>query len=238
MNRTELREILAGNPWFRGLPQMLAEGILSEGRVRWFEDQAIFRTGDEANGVFALLSGQIRISQTTSEGRAALLMVATPGAWFGESSMLDGKTRSTDAAAIGKTALLQIDRAGFARLTRNNPEHYAPFVQILGDRYRKALDHIVHTSGLPLAVRLAQRLGELGRGHGRKEGGGIVVDLRLSQEELAGTLGVSRQTVNKALKDFERKGLITVGYASTTLLKPSALEKLAKAEVSLPSDVG
>lgn len=238
MNRNELHHILSRNAWFRDLPDALAEGILVEGRLRQVDDETIFRTGDEANGVFALISGQIRVTQMTSEGRAALLMIATPGAWFGESSMLDGKTRSTDAVAIGKAVVLQIGRAGFARLTHNNPAHYAPFVQILCERYRKALDHIVHTSGLPLTVRLAQRLADLGRGHGRKEKSGLVIDLRLSQEELAGSLGVSRQTINKALKDFERRGLIAVGYASATLLKPAALEKLARAEVPLPADIG
>ncbi|HEY4343880.1 MAG TPA: Crp/Fnr family transcriptional regulator [Parvibaculum sp.] len=235
MDKAALRAVLDRNPWFAALPPALAEGILREGRIQHLDGGAtIYREGDPANGLYALIEGEIRVIQTTAEGRSALLLVAGAGAWFGESSMLDGKERHSDAIAFGKVAILQLTPAVFARLTRDETAHYACFVQLLGIQYRRAIDYIINTASLPLPVRLAQRLTSFGRGHGRKTAAGLVIDLKLSQTDLANTLGVSRQTLNRQLKKFEAEGLISVGYAELTLRKPAVLERLARAGDPLP----
>lgn len=234
MDKAALRAVLEQNAWFAALPPALAEGILREGRIRRLDGDTIYREGDLANGLYALVEGEIRAVQTTFEGRSALLMVATAGAWFGESSMLDGKTRHSDAIAVGKATVLQLTPAAFARLTKDDAAHYACFVQLLGIQYRRAIDYIVNTANLPLPVRLAQRLLGFNRHNGRKTANGIVIGLKLSQADLANTLGVSRQTLNRQLKQFEAKGLISVGYAELTVRKPAALERLARAGDPLP----
>ena len=234
MDKTALRAILERNEWFAGLPPALATGILREGRLRRLDGDTLYREGEPPNGFYALIEGEIRAIQTTAEGRTALLMVASPGAWFGESSMLDGGMRSSDAFAVGKATILHLTPAAFARLTANDTAHYACFVRLLSIQYRRAIDYIVNTANLPLPVRLAQRLTGFGRAHGRKTAAGLVIDLKLSQTDLANTLGVSRQTLNRQLKIFEAKGLISVGYATLTLRKPAALARLAHAGEPLP----
>jgi CRP-like cAMP-binding protein len=234
MDKSALRAVLERNPWFAALPPALSAGILREARLRRLDGDTVYREGDAPNGLYALIEGEIRAVQTTPEGRSALLLVAGPGAWFGESSMLDGKTRHSDAFAVGKASVLQLTPAAFARLTRDDTAHYACFVQLLGMQYRRAIDYIVNTANLPLPVRLAQRLAGLGRRHGRKTPGGILIEAKLSQTDLANTLGISRQTLNRQLKKFEADGLISVGYAELTLRRPAALERLAHAAEPLP----
>jgi len=224
MDRKAINDILRLNPWFAALPASLADGILREGRLRRMDGGLIYAEGDVPNGLFALISGEVRASQTTAEGRTALLMVGRPGSWVGESSMLDGKTRFSDAHAKGRTTLLQITPAAFARLTDGNTAHFACFVQLVCQHYRAAMDHIVNTSNAPLATRLAQRLLSLAAGNKAPERG-----LKLSQSDIADTLGVSRQTLNKQLKQFEAEGLITIAYTKITLKRPAALTKLARA---------
>ena len=229
--------ILQRNAWFRGLPPALADGILAEGLVRTLEDQLVYAAGDPPNGLFALISGEIRVVQTSAAGRSALLMIASPGAWFGETAMIDGEPRSSDAFAIGHATVLQLSPTGFRRLTADSSENYAAFARLVCLQYRRALDHIVTTSNLPLITRLAQRLLGLAHGHGRAMRDGLVIDLRLSQETLANTVGVSRQTLNRALKGLEVQGVISVGYGTVTVLNPSALETLAREE-TLPEGLG
>lgn len=227
-NIAGVREVLEKNPWFQALPDALADGILREGLVRRLTDQVVYAAGDPPNGVFALISGEIRVIQTTAQGRQALLMIASPGVWFGEAAMIDGLPRTSDAIAVGQAVVLQLSPAVFRRLTADNSAHYAAFAILVCEQYRKAMDYIVTTSNLPLPVRLAQRLVGLAHGHGRAAAGGVVIDLRLSQESLAETVGVSRQSLNGALKTMEARGLVTVGYGAVTIRDSAGLEALAR----------
>jgi CRP-like cAMP-binding protein len=223
-----VREVLARNPWFRALPGALAAGILEQGMVRTLIDEVVYAAGDPPNGLFALISGEIRVIQTTAQGRSALLMIASPGVWFGEAAMIDGLPRTSDALAVGRARVLQLSPAVFRRLTAENSNHYAAFARLVCEQYRKAMDYIVTTADLPLPVRLAQRLVGLAQAHGRREGEAVVIGLRLSQESLAETVGVSRQTLNRTLKGLEAQGLISVGYGALTIRDPAGLEALAR----------
>jgi len=233
---TSVREILLGNAWFRDIPESLREGILAEGLVRTLTDQLVYAAGDPPNGLFALISGEIRVFQTTAEGRSALLMIGRPGVWFGETAMIDGQPRSSDALAIRRARVLQLSPTAFRRLTHGNTEHLTAFARLVCDQYRRALDYIVTTSNLPLPTRLAQRLLGLAQAHGRAVKAGVVIDLRLSQEALANTVGVSRQALNRVLKTLEAQGIVSVGYGAVTVVDPVGLEALARSQ-TLPESL-
>ena len=225
------REVLAGNPWFRALPAALAEGILAQGLIRRMADEIVYAAGDPPNGIFALISGEIRVIQTTAEGRSALLMIASPGVWFGEAAMIDGQPRSSDAVAVGQAVVLQLSPAVFRRLTSDNSQHYAAFAGLVCQQYRKAMEYIVATADLPLPVRLAQRLVALVQTHGRQDRGAVIIGLHLSQENLAEMVGASRQSLNRALKALEARGMVSVGYSALTIRDGAALETLARSRM-------
>ena len=237
MTGDELREVLSATPWFRDLPERLADGVLTLGRVGRWTNETVYAAGDAPNGLFALISGEVRISQTTASGRAALLMIASPGVWFGEAAMIDGKPRSSEAAAVGATTLLQLTPQAFGRLTADNGRHMAAFASLVCDQYRRAMEYIVETASLSAPVRLAQRLTELVRTHGRPASGGVAIDLRLSQESLAEMVGVSRQTLNRILKTLEASGMVALGYRAVIVRDPAALEALARSRM-LPPNLG
>ncbi|HEX7036883.1 MAG TPA: Crp/Fnr family transcriptional regulator [Pseudomonadales bacterium] len=228
MKRRDLTAVLCRDEWFAALTPALQDAILQHGRVRRYRDRPIYLAGDPPNDLFALIWGQIHVTRISAAGRAALLMVANPGTWFGESSMIDGMRRFSTARAVGEAAVLQITPSTFRTIVQNDPSRFASFAQIVFRRYRRAIEHIVDFSSLPLPVRLAQRLLEVGTGG---NGGRRVV--KLSQQELADALGTSRQSVNKALKALERDGLIEIGYASVRLRVPAELRKLADTPIRL-----
>lgn len=230
MNVSAQRHILSRSEWFAGLPAPLAEAIFKEARLLRLKDAPVYLTGDPPNGLFAVLSGEVHVAQNSGDGRIAHLHSVGPGGWFGESSMLDGEPRFSDADAIGDTRLLRIGRDAFQRLTKENPAFYPAFTRLLCAHYRVAISHIVSSATLPVMTRLAQRLLHFARLEGRSRPGSRAIEFRLSQENLASTVGVSRQTLNGLLKTLEADGLIEIGYARVTLKRPAAIEKLAREE--------
>lgn len=236
-DRDERRAVLSRNAWFRDLPAALADAIVSEGVMRRYRDQLIYAEGDAPNGLFALLSGEVRVRHTGHDAGSTALMILSPGGWFGEAAMVDGQPRSSDALAVGPVRALQITPAVFARLTAGDVEHYARFARLVCAQYRAAMKYIVSTSNLPLRVRLAKRLVALAESHGVDTGQGRRIDLQLSQEVLADMVGVSRQSLNKALGQLRRDGLVATRYAEVTVRDAAGLQAIARAstEFSMPA---
>ncbi len=224
------REILQLNPWFRSLPGALADGLVEQGVVLSVRDKLLFAEGDPPNGLFALLSGEVHIRHSSDDGGASVLEIVRPGGWFGDTGMLDHQPRSSDAFAEGRASLLQISGPVFERLTAAR-EHYACFTRRVCSQYRQALTHIVSTSRLPLKVRLARRLINLAESRGVHADAGLRIDLRLSQEALADMLGVSRQSLNPALRQLQAQGLISLGYATIVVRDLVKLAALADSAV-------
>lgn len=223
----DIREILQLNPWFRGLPPALADGLIEEGVVLRLQDKLIFAQGDPPNGLFALLAGEVHIRHASEDGGASVLEIVRPGGWFGDTGMLDHEPRSSDALAAGRATLLRVSRPEFERLTATR-EHYACFARRICSQYRQALTYIVSTSRLPLKVRLAKRLASLAETRGVKVGSGVRIDLRLSQEALAEMLGVSRQSLNPVLRRLQAEGFIALGYATIVVCDLAKLLALAE----------
>ena len=224
MDAARATRILDRNPWFAGLPRALAKAILRSGRISRVKDAVVFAVGDEPNGLFAVLSGRVHISHSAFDGRLALLLLADAGTWFGETSVLDGGPRYSDALAVGSCELLHLDMGEFRRLSQQHVSHYAAFARLLCDHHRLAMDHIAGLGALPVAVRLAQRLLFFARpsddGRGRDQA------VPLTQEQLASVVGVSRQALSGHLKEFERRGIIALGYRTITLHRRTVLQQM------------
>lgn len=229
-SRLAPRDVLLLNPWFRSLPPALADGLLEEGVILRLQDKLIFAQGDPPTGLFALLAGEVHVRHASEDGDASVLEIIRPGGWFGDTGMLDHQPRSSDAVAAGQATLLLVSRSAFDRLTAAR-EHYACFAQRVCSQYRQALTYIVSTSRLPLKVRLAKRLATLAEARGVEAEGGVRIDLRLPQEALAEMLGVSRQSLNPALRQLQAEGFITLGYATIVVSNLARLLTLADAAV-------
>jgi CRP/FNR family transcriptional regulator, cyclic AMP receptor protein len=91
MGKLDVEGVLARNSWFASLPAELSESILHAGRIRSFESSLIYSADDTEDGLFALVSGQIRLMRTSANGKLTFLAIASPGAWFGVSGALDGR---------------------------------------------------------------------------------------------------------------------------------------------------
>jgi len=208
--------ILEADAWFgQILPDRRAVFLAEVQVLSVVAGTRIYRAGDPPNGLWAAIEGEIRLKGYPTPGLELLAPILRPGTWFGELSTLDGLPRPTDAVAVEPGRVAHVAMAGVARAVAVAPELYRDLAVLACWHQRVALGFIGQTVAHPVSVRLAILLAGLAQDRGG------VVDIR--QEDLAVMVGVSRQTLNRHLKTWEREGLIEVAYGEVRVKDPARL---------------
>lgn len=204
------------------LDQLAATSVV----VSYGNRQRIFDKGDEGDRLLGVLAGQVRIYVMSSEGRELIMNVILPGELFGEISLIDGKPRSASAVAVGETDLLHIKRADLQALLQKNSELCFKFMSVLCERVRWTSGLLEDASLLDLPSRLAKRLLNLAEGVGEKEGDAIRIGVKLSQTDLGNMLGVTREAVNKQLREWKKDGIVDMQDGQVLIQNPKMLARL------------
>lgn len=204
------------------LDQLVAASVV----VSYGNRQRIFDKGDDGDRLLGVLAGQVRIYVMSSEGRELIMNVIMPGELFGEISLIDGKPRSASAVAIGDTDLLHIRRSDLQSLLQKNSELCFKFMSVLCERVRWTSGLLEDASLLDLPSRLAKRLLNLAQGLGAKEGDGIRINVKLSQTDLGNMLGVTREAVNKQLREWKKDGIVDMQDGQVLIQDPKMLARI------------
>jgi CRP/FNR family cyclic AMP-dependent transcriptional regulator len=196
--------LLKANPFFAGLRPEALEAIAALCMSRHLKaEETLFLKGDEGDALYAVRRGRIRIATGTETGRRITLNLLGPGDVFGEVALLDGGPRTADAIAVEPTELFMVHRRDFVELLELQPKVAVRIIEFLCERIRWMSDRMEEATLLPLSARLAQRLLTLSDDYG--------AELDISQEELAVFVGASRESVNRQLQAWRRKGLVELG---------------------------
>lgn len=222
------RMMLERSPLFRGLAAASLERVAALATQRHFRDgEIVFSQGDAGDALYAVVAGRIRISAGTADGREISLNIMEPGDTFGEIALLDGGRRTASATATEPSELLAIRRDHFFALLEREPRVALELLKLCGERLRWTSDLVEDASLLDVPARLAKRLLSLGALHGQRGQAGIT--LKISQEDLATFLGVSRQVVNQHLQGWKSQGWVEIGRGSVTVRNEDALRKASAA---------
>lgn len=206
--------------WFRTCPQPLQEALLAMARRRKLcHGESLFIRGGHADGLCCVTAGALRIGAIGDQGQAAVLAHLEPYQWFGEISLIDGLPRTHDAVAEGDTEVLVVPREGLLALLAQQPVYWRDLARLTCRKLRVTFLVLEELSQLPLDARVLRRLRLLAQGYGSRDV--PRQRIRLGQEGLAHMLGVSRQSVNKALKSLEAQGEVRLSYNEIELLKPA-----------------
>lgn len=229
MSRASARnyvELLRSGRWFAGLPDDLQQRLVDAAELRPLAArQRLFSRGDEADGLYAVLDGAVRVSGSSESGREALLTLLEPPSWFGEISIFDGAPRTHDAVAETEALVLHVPRAALDAILAAQPRYWRELGLLVTSKLRLAFVAMEDMALLPLAVRLARRLSLMAEGYGEREHQRRTVEI--SQEQLAQMLSTSRQTANQLLKDLEARGLIRLSYGTIEILDLDGLRLAA-----------
>jgi CRP-like cAMP-binding protein len=217
------RMMLQRSPLFRGLAPAVLERIAALATQRSYRrGEVLFRSGDAGDALLGVVSGRIRISTGNAEGREIFLNIMEPGDTFGEIALLDGGPRTATATAIEPSELVSLRRGPLFELLEREPKTALELLKLCGERLRWTSGLLEDSVFLDAPARLAKRLLSLGELHGEKTAAGDRV--RISQEELASFLGVSRQAVNEQLQDWKARGWVALGRGSVTVQDAAALK--------------
>ena len=175
--------------------------------------------GDPADGLYGLLSGEVRVSATTSAGDEIVFTRLLPGQWFGEIAVLDGGSRTHDSHAVKASVLAIIPLKAIHQLCQRYPEVYRALVGLLCAHCRSAFSGIDELLIYSPQQRLARLLLLRSRSQDEEK-------ITISQQELAALLGISRQSINKILRTWQSKDWITCGYRGLQVVDHAALAEL------------
>ncbi len=219
------RAVLKSNRLFRDLPDLALDKLAALSVRRSVRrGTRIFSQGDAGDSLLGLISGQVRISTTTPGGKDVFLNILEPGDSFGEIAVLDGNPRTASAEALLDTELFVVRRPDLLSLIEREATLAAHLIALLCQRVRWVSRLIEEVTTLPVHGRLAWRLLILADEHGATEQGRVT--LRMSQADLAGFLGVSRQIVNQYLQQWRKRGWIELGRSRIVLKDPAGLRSV------------
>ena len=208
-----LSKALACVPLFSSLNDEQLELVAKHLRRRTYgERDVIVRRDSPGEALFLLISGKVKVSYLEEEDESeTIIAVLRAGEFFGELSILDGEGRSADVVALEPTEVLILSADDFRMCMHAVPAIGIALLKELAGRLRRSTSWIRSLSSQDVYGRIAQQLLLLGDTHGVPvEGGGVRIGLRLTQNDLAGIVGASRESVNKAIGYFKSKNYIAV----------------------------
>lgn len=160
--------------------------------------------------VYLLEKGAVKIMLDREDGSETTLALLGPGDTVGEMSLLDHHGRSANVVSHEDTVCLWMDRVAFLESMEAIPVLSRNIVQQLSERLRSANQHILALSTLDVAGRLARQLLTFVSRYGEKVDDGILIPFSLTQSDLAGMVGATRERVNRVVVNFKKKDILSV----------------------------
>jgi CRP-like cAMP-binding protein len=155
------------------------------------------------------------------------------GEVFGEIALLDGGLRSASCTTIEPCELLVIDRSQFMGLLESYPGIAVKLLLVLAQRLRRLSQRSEDAAFLDVPSRLARSLLDLAHRFGERRSGaaqGVVVMLKLSQQELGDLVGATRESVNKHLSDWTKQGFVSVNDGRMVISDMASLRRIARVD--------
>ena len=223
-DRQNTSDLLRKGKWFGELPVDLQSLILDNTMLRLVEKNQVLIVEDKPpTGMFVVLEGQVAITRQIGDQADFFLHLGGPGFWFGENGMLGDDNAVITATARTKIRALFLPASSFKQIIETEPRYYKSFTKLLLARYSVVIRTLGQSNSLSPEDTLRIRLADLSDMTHSDYMSNEVVELALTQTDLASMIGCSRQTVNMLLKKLESQQLIEVNFRKIRILSPSAL---------------
>jgi CRP/FNR family cyclic AMP-dependent transcriptional regulator len=224
---TSTLSVLRKHPIFSDLDAAALDQLCRYGKHSTLKRGAtIVSKGDPGNSMFAVISGTVKISITSADGRSAILNLIGPGEIFGEVAVLDGQARTADVTANTSCEIFIIDRREFIPFVKSQPALAMKFIELLCTRLRWTSDQVEQVILQNLPGRLASALIRLTEKYKLAPGGRTIA---VTQQEISEMVGMTRESINKQLRVWADRKWVRLEHGAIVVLDAEPLQAIVEA---------
>lgn len=228
-DREAARRVLETASAFAGCAREVIDAILRPAvAVAFARGDVVYRRGEAGSSLMVVVAGSLKVSNVTAEGRDVVLGFVRAGGLIGEVAALDGRERTATVVALEPTEALIIHRRDLMAVLEARPQAALAVMTGLCARLRET-NRLLESLSLDAMARVADCLLRLAGQHGVPSKEGLAIDLKLTQRDLGGHLGLTRETVSRTLSELRQAGAIELAGAAIVILDREALERLVAA---------
>ena len=219
--------LLANSELFGELPESHRQKVVDLcTRRKVAARKVVFHQGEVGREMFIVVSGMLKVSVTSEDGKELSFFILHANDIFGELALLDGERRSATVTAIVPCELLVLHHRNFQHLIKDHQTIGLKMLSVLAGRVRATTTLYESSVFIEIPWRLAGKLLELADEHGTQTDDGIQIELKLSQYELGTLINATRESVNKQLNTWQKQGLIEMRRGRIFIARPEVLEAL------------
>lgn len=194
---------------------------------RYRRQEVIFHANDPGTALFILKSGTVKISVMDHEAHEVILKLLYPGDFFGEMALLDGYHRSATVTAVENSEALVLQRESFLGILRKQPELILNMLLAVCRRLRQTDDKIRSLVFADAYGKVAETLLRLSSEKGERGKEGISIRIPFSSKELANLVGITRQTLSRVLREYQRAGVLRITGRQILIMDEARLQREA-----------
>ncbi len=196
-------------PLFQGLDRNEFTNVcLSATKKRLAKNAYLFHQGENASALYLIKTGKLKLVRVTDGGKEIILDIIGPGEVQGETALFHNQEYLFSAMALEETGLCCFNRQQFEALIQQNPGLAVKIISYLGQKLYKTLEHVAETSGTSTKEKLLRLLVRLAGVYGREIPRGMIIELEITQQELADMVGASRVMTVQVLQQLTEEGII------------------------------
>ncbi len=224
--------ILGRVPFFQDLSSTELEWVNSLFHQQdYMVDEVIYLSAEPAEQFFVVADGRVKLLRHSMAGKDILLDLLTSGEYFGAHSVHGSDVYPDTAQAQTDCCILVISREKFEQVLQQYPSVSLKMIEIMARRLISANERVHQLSAMPIEGRIASLLMILGEKFGEQREVGLLLQVPLSREDLAGMAGTTTETASRVMSQFQRIGLIKSGREWVALTNPEGLSEIAGREL-------
>ncbi|HET7271218.1 MAG TPA: Crp/Fnr family transcriptional regulator [Rubrobacter sp.] len=203
---------------------------------RFDPKDTIFTPGDPDDQLYFLLSGTVRLYKIYGEYKEATTALLRDGGVFGKLNLVEGRWQDVFAEALTEARVASIQKASIERVIKSDPGFALKLFSSFSERLRQSDEVIESLLHREVSTRLATLLINLGERFGENNGAGVVIDVRLTHQDLANMIASTREAVSKVMSELQREGVIESRNRRIVILNGDALAEHASQMSGLSID--
>jgi CRP-like cAMP-binding protein len=195
------------------------------------EGAVLVRQGAAARFFYVVMRGRLKAGQVTAEGREVAVRFMGPGQMVGGPALFGGAAYPVTASAVERTVVLCWSAAAISSLVSRHPVLARNVMRAMANRIVELQDRCRELATEPVEQRVARAVLRLAEQAGKAVDGGILLEVRLSRQDLAEMTGTTLFTVSRLLSRWSREGLVMAGRQRLVLRRLAVLREIAGAHM-------